>query len=58
MPIFWNATRLWAKGKPILLMNPPYGERMDKEDIAALYKAVGDTFKKKYKGYECWDYLL
>jgi putative N6-adenine-specific DNA methylase len=35
-------------------MNPPYGERMDKEDIAALYKAVGDTFKKKYKGYECW----
>jgi putative N6-adenine-specific DNA methylase len=43
-----------AKGKPILLMNPPYGERMDKEDIAALYKAVGDTFKQKYKGYECW----
>lgn len=43
-----------ALGKPILLMNPPYGERMDKEDIAALYKAVGDTFKQKYKGYECW----
>lgn len=41
-------------GKPILLMNPPYGERMDKEDISALYKQVGDTFKKKYKGFDCW----
>ncbi len=41
-------------GKPILLMNPPYGERMDKEDITALYQKVGDTWKKKYAGYECW----
>jgi putative N6-adenine-specific DNA methylase len=41
-------------GKPILLMNPPYGERMNKEDINALYKSVGDTFKKKYAGFECW----
>jgi putative N6-adenine-specific DNA methylase len=41
-------------GKPILLMNPPYGERMDKEDIAALYHSVGDTFKKKYSGFDCW----
>ncbi len=41
--------------KPILLMNPPYGERMDQEeDINALYHSVGDTFKKKYSGYECW----
>lgn len=43
-----------AVGKPILLMNPPYGERMNKEDIASLYKSVGDTFKKRYSGYECW----
>jgi putative N6-adenine-specific DNA methylase len=43
-----------AVGKPILIMNPPYGERMDKEDIAGLYHSVGDTFKKKYSGYECW----
>ncbi|MES2619380.1 MAG: THUMP domain-containing protein [Bacteroidota bacterium] len=41
--------------KPILLMNPPYGERMDQEeDINGLYHAMGDTFKKKYMGYECW----
>ncbi len=43
-----------AKGNPVLLMNPPYGERMNREDIAALYKSVGDTFKHKYKGYDCW----
>jgi putative N6-adenine-specific DNA methylase len=41
-------------GKPILLMNPPYGERMDQEDIGALYHSVGDTFKKKYQGFDCW----
>lgn len=40
--------------QPILIMNPPYGERMEKDDTPALYKAVGDTFKKKYEGYECW----
>lgn len=40
--------------KPILLMNPPYGERMDKEDIGELYHNCGDTFKKKYEGYDCW----
>lgn len=41
-------------GKPILLMNPPYGERMTKDDLSELYKKVGDTFKKKYSGFECW----
>lgn len=40
--------------QPVLIMNPPYGERMEKDDTPALYKAVGDTFKKKYEGYECW----
>jgi len=43
-----------VKGNPVLVMNPPYGERMDKEDINELYKAVGDTFKQNYKGFDCW----
>ena len=39
----------------ILIMNPPYGERMNQEeDILGLYKSMGDTFKKKYKGYRAW----
>lgn len=41
-------------GKPVLLMNPPYGERMVKDDVMQLYHDVGDTFKKKYQGYDCW----
>jgi len=40
--------------KPVLLMNPPYGERMVKDDVWELYHEVGDTFKKKYKGFDCW----
>jgi putative N6-adenine-specific DNA methylase len=42
-------------GGGILVINPPYGERMDKdEDIMALYKSIGDTLKKKWAGYEAW----
>jgi putative N6-adenine-specific DNA methylase len=39
----------------MLIMNPPYGERMDKdEDINAVYKMIGDTLKKKWAGYTAW----
>ena len=41
-------------GGGTLIMNPPYGERMEKDDMEALYKSVGDTFKKRYSGYDCW----
>lgn len=41
-------------GHGTLIMNPPYGERMDKDDIATFYKAIGDTLKKKYAGYSAW----
>lgn len=42
-------------GPGVLVMNPPYGERMNlEEDINALYKSIGDTLKKKYKGYRAW----
>ncbi|HEU4717692.1 MAG TPA: THUMP domain-containing protein [Bacteroidia bacterium] len=42
------------EGKGVLIMNPPYGERMDKDDSDVFYKQIGDTFKKKYSGYEAW----
>lgn len=42
------------EGSGMLIMNPPYGERMDKDDIATFYKAIGDTLKKKYAGYSAW----
>jgi len=41
-------------GKPILIMNPPYGERLESDDLQALYKSIGDTLKKKYAGCEAW----
>jgi putative N6-adenine-specific DNA methylase len=41
-------------GPGTVVLNPPYGERMHKEDIDALYQKLGDTFKQKYKGYTCF----
>ncbi|MEO8068643.1 MAG: THUMP domain-containing protein [Flavobacteriales bacterium] len=43
------------EGGGVLIMNPPYGERMDQdEDINGLYKMIGDTLKKKWAGFEAW----
>ena len=41
-------------GKGVVILNPPYGERMDKDDLEVLYKSIGDTFKKKFTGFDCW----
>lgn len=38
----------------IVITNPPYGERIKKNEIDNFYKLLGDTFKNKYKGYEVW----
>ncbi len=41
-------------GRGVVVINPPYGERMDKDNIGELYKMMGDTFKKNFSGYDCW----
>ncbi len=42
-------------GRGVLIINPPYGERMDEdEDINGLYKMIGDTLKKNWVGYDAW----
>ncbi len=41
-------------GRPIIIMNPPYGERLDTDNITELYKSIGDTLKKKYAGCDAW----
>jgi len=39
----------------ILLVNPPYGERLGQnEDLPALYKQMGDIFKQKMKGWTAY----
>jgi putative N6-adenine-specific DNA methylase len=41
-------------GRGVVIINPPYGERMVKDNIEELYKMMGDTFKKNFSGYDCW----
>ena len=38
----------------IVITNPPYGERIKKNEIDNFYKVLGDTFKNKYAGFEVW----
>jgi putative N6-adenine-specific DNA methylase len=43
-----------SPGKGIVIMNPPYGERMEEDDLQALYKTIGDTLKRNFAGYKAW----
>jgi putative N6-adenine-specific DNA methylase len=38
----------------ILIINPPYGERLEEHDIKALYSSIGDSLKRNFKGYQAW----
>ena len=38
----------------MLIMNPPYGERMEQDDIFSFYKMVGDHLKKNFTGFDAW----
>jgi putative N6-adenine-specific DNA methylase len=51
-----SSFRKWEPpvGPGTLILNPPYGERMEQENPTAFYKEIGDIFKQKYAGYNCW----
>lgn len=38
----------------IIVINPPYGERLEENDLVKLYRNIGDTLKRRFKGYEAW----
>lgn len=38
----------------LIIMNPPYGERLDEDNTDELYKAIGDTFKQNFAGFTAW----
>lgn len=38
----------------IVITNPPYGERIKKNEINDFYKLLGDRFKNSFKGYNIW----
>lgn len=45
------------EGKPIVVINPPYGERLgEEEQLLSLYQEMGDFFKQKCAGY--WGYIF
>lgn len=40
-------------GKGTLIINPPYGERMESYQVDLLYKQIGTAFKEHFSGYTC-----
>lgn len=38
----------------LIVMNPPYDERIGNEDIGAFYKMIGDRLKQAFSGYQAW----
>lgn len=38
----------------ILVMNPPYGERISAHDIFELYEMIGERLKHVFSGYNAW----
>ena len=38
----------------MIIMNPPYGERLEVENIEKLYQEIGTTLKHKYSGSSAW----
>lgn len=51
--------QLWdeapAGGVPgVLITNPPYGERINVQDMEQLYKLLGTKFKRVFLGYHAW----
>ena len=37
-----------------LVLNPPYGRRLQSPDISEYYQKIGATFKHNYPGFEAW----
>ncbi len=41
-------------GPGLVVMNPPYDERIPVEQTALFYKRIGDMLKQRYAGYDAW----
>jgi putative N6-adenine-specific DNA methylase len=38
----------------IMIINPPYGERMEEDNINEMYSMMGDKMKKMFTGFDVW----
>lgn len=54
--IFWRPMAEWTDNAPegVLIMNPPYGERLKSDRIEDLYRMIGDSLKQNFKGWHAW----
>ncbi len=43
-----------TRGGGVIILNPPYGERLPVEEIEKLYKEIGNKLKKDFKGFNAW----
>jgi len=41
-------------GGGTVMINPPYGERLEEDDILDLYKTMGDCMKQNFEGCSVW----
>ena len=46
----------WTENDPegVLVMNPPYGERLKPEKMEELYREIGSCLKHNFKGWHAW----
>ncbi|MGV3639766.1 MAG: THUMP domain-containing class I SAM-dependent RNA methyltransferase [Adhaeribacter sp.] len=47
-----EAERVGEQG--VVVLNPPYGERIGSPDLNSLYKSIGDTLKTNFSGYDAF----
>lgn len=43
-----------SASKGMIVLNPPYGERLMPELIDKLYTEIGDTLRRRYRGWDAW----
>ena len=42
------------EGPGVMIINPPYGLRIESDDIFDLYQEIGDKMKQDFSGYTAW----
>jgi len=42
------------RGNGVVILNPPYGERLPVPEIEAMYKEIGNKLKKDFQNYNAW----
>ena len=49
-----GADKIEPQEKSIIVMNPPYGERISTNDLLGLYQMIGERLKHAFVGNEAW----